>query len=77
MAVLSLQPENPLGKHRGNTEKEVAGNPRKQDTLRNAHYKRIFECSGKMRKLKEFDVFRMAFKRSGVRLPLAPPINRD
>jgi hypothetical protein len=27
-----------------------------------------------LRKLKEFDVFRMAFKRSGVRLPLAPPI---
>src|SRR6266404_4345110 len=61
------------GKHRGNTKKEVPGNLRKQGTLRNAHCKGIFDSLGKMRKLKEFAVFRMAFKRSGVRLPLAPP----
>src|SRR5262249_20021478 len=61
------------GKHRGNTKKERPGNPRKQNTLRNAHYKPILGNQGKMRKLKEFTVFRMAFKRSGVRLPLAPP----
>ena len=65
---------NALGKHRGNTEKEVRGNSRKQDTLRNAYRKRISDSPGKPRKLKEVDVFRMAFKRSAVRLRLAPPL---
>jgi hypothetical protein len=66
-------PENPPGKHRGNTGKEGQGNSRKQDMLRNAHYKGILDAPGMMRKLKELAVLRMAFKRSGVRLPLAPP----
>jgi hypothetical protein len=74
MATPSLSPENPPGKHRGNTEKEVRGNSRNQDTLRIAHYQRIFDNPGKLRNLKELNVIRMAFKRSGVRLPLAPPI---
>src|SRR5262245_38450821 len=73
MAALSLWPENPPGKHRGNTETEIRGSLRKQDMLGNAHYKRIFDRLGKLRNLKELDVLRMAFKRSGVRLPLAPP----
>ena len=42
--------------------------------LRNAHYKRDFDALGIMGKPKELAVLRMAFKRSGVRLPLAPPI---
>src|SRR5262249_49307874 len=62
------------GKHRGNTKKQAQGNPRKHDTSRNSHRKRISDTLGKMRKLRELAVFRMAFKRSGVRLPLAPPI---
>src|SRR5947209_12526578 len=66
--------KNPPGKHRGNTAKEGRGNSRKQNTLGNAHYERISDSPGKLRKLKELDVLRMAFKRSGVRLPLAPPI---
>jgi hypothetical protein len=41
--------------------------------LRNRHYKRIFGSPEKLKNFKELDVFRMAFKRSGVRLPLAPP----
>src|SRR5262245_21715817 len=65
--------KNLLGKHRGNTEKEVPGTSRKQGTLGDAHDKRFFERLGKIGKLKEPGVFRMAFKRSGVRLPLAPP----
>src|SRR5262249_29068777 len=72
MAVPSCL-KNPLGKHRGNTEKEVLGTSRKHGTLGNAHYKGFFERVGKIRKLKELAVLRMAFKRSGVRLPLAPP----
>src|SRR5436309_15817725 len=71
MAAPHIWPENPPGKHRGNTEKEIRGTSRKQRTFRNAYYKRIFDSRGKVRKLKEFAVFRMAFKRSGVRLPLA------
>jgi hypothetical protein len=67
-------PENPLGKHRGNTERETRGTSRNQDILKDAHYKRVLGIPGKIRKLRELDVFRMAFKRSGVRLPLAPPI---
>ena len=63
------------GKHRGSTKKQAQGNLRKQDTSRSAYCKRISDTSGKMRKLRELAVFRMAFKRSGVRLPLAPPIN--
>jgi hypothetical protein len=42
--------------------------------LRNAHYKEILDAPGMISKLKELAVLRMAFKRSGVRLPLAPPI---
>jgi hypothetical protein len=74
MAAPSLRPENPPGKHRGNTEKEVRGIHGSKDTLRNAHYELISDSPGKLRNLKELNVFRMAFKRSGVRLPLAPPI---
>src|SRR6516162_10110553 len=67
--------KNPLGKHRGNTEKKTRGTSRNQDIIKDAHYKRFFGIPGKMRKLRELNVFRMAFKRSGVRLPLAPPSN--
>jgi hypothetical protein len=42
--------------------------------LRNAHYKAILTVKEKLRNLKELGAFRMAFKRSGVRLPLAPPL---
>src|SRR5262245_13433119 len=52
----------PSGKHRGNTKKQDRGNPGKQDMLRTAHYKRTFDSPGKSRKLKQFVVFRMAFK---------------
>ena len=40
---------------------------------RNADCKPILDSPGKVGKLKELIVLRMAFKRSGVRLPLAPP----
>jgi hypothetical protein len=75
-SVMAAPPfaRNGSGKHRGNTEKEVWGTPRKQATLRDSHCKRILESLGKIGKLEKMIDFRMAFKRSGVRLPLAPPI---
>src|SRR5262249_19817989 len=66
-------PKFPLGKHRESTEKEVPGTSRKYGTPENPHYKGISGNTGNARKPRELAVLRMAFKRSGVRLPLAPP----
>src|SRR5262245_52445706 len=74
MAAPCLARNSP-GNNRGNTEKETQGNLMAEVTPRNAHYKPISDSPGKVGKLKELDVIRMAFKRSGVRLPLAPPSN--
>ncbi len=62
------------GKHRGNTVNEPRGTPRKQGNRGKSHFKLFSDSQGNARKLNELDSLRMAFKRSGVRLPLAPPI---
>ncbi len=47
---------------------------RKHSMVGKACYKLNFHIWENLGKRKEMIVFRMAFKRSGVRLPLAPPI---
>src|SRR5262249_17067151 len=64
-----ISPGEAPGKHR-------KGSPGHLPEIRypeNPHYKGISGNTGNARKPRELAVLRMAFKRSGVRLPLAPP----
>src|SRR5262245_2920048 len=62
-----------MGKHRGSTKLEILGNSGNQNTRRSLHFKRLFAYRRKSGKFRELGAVRMAFTRSGVRLPLAPP----
>jgi hypothetical protein len=62
-----------MGKHRGSTKLEMLGNSGDQNTRRSLHFKGFFAYRRKSGKFRELGTIRMAFTRSGVRLPLAPP----